>query len=312
MNFQYPQRFFTKNINVSLTFSVQRHYKKKLHYYCPKLELKAFIIHENHKLIMYICATKKLEFLRYFIELSYKGTNYHGWQIQPDVISVQEKVNDAFSKILNDTIICNAAGRTDTGVHATQMFIHIDTDKPIDNDSFLYKINAVLPVDIVVHHIFEVKPDAHTRFNANSRSYEYKIYLGRNAFLLDTTWQIYQQGLDVEKMNEAAALLLNYTNFKCFSKSKTDVKTYNCDISNAVWKLDGKTLTFYITADRFLRNMVRAIVGTLVAIGKNKNTVVDFVSIIESQDRNKAGTSAPAQGLALTSVTYPETIKNDK
>lgn len=248
--------------------------------------------------------------MRYFIELSYKGTNYHGWQIQPDVISVQEKVNGAFSKILNTSINCNAAGRTDTGVHATQMFVHIDTDKPIDTQEFLFKINAVLPDDIVIHSIFNVNADAHTRFNASSRSYEYKIYLGRNAFLLDTTWQIHQQQLDVKKMNEAAAILLNYTNFKCFSKSKTDVKTYNCDITNAEWILDGNMLTFYITADRFLRNMVRAIVGTLVAIGKQKHSIDDFVNIIESQNRSKAGTSAPAQGLTLTSVTYPETIKN--
>lgn len=249
--------------------------------------------------------------MRYFIELSYKGTNYHGWQIQPDVISVQEKVNNAFSKILNTSIICNAAGRTDTGVHATQMFIHIDTDQNIATESYLYKINAVLPDDIVVHQIFSVKDDAHTRFNATSRSYEYKIFLGRNAFLLDTTWQLHQQKLDIKKMNDAAAILLNYTNFKCFSKSKTDVKTYNCDIIRAEWILEGDILTFHITADRFLRNMVRAIVGTLVAIGKNKHSIDDFIKIIESEDRSKAGTSAPAQGLSLTSVTYPETIKND-
>lgn len=250
--------------------------------------------------------------MRYFIELSYKGTNYHGWQIQPDVISVQEKLNEAFSIVLNTTIICHGAGRTDTGVHATQMFAHIDTDKKIDDDKYLYKFNSVLPDDIVIHSIFEVKEDAHARFNAHNRSYEYKIYLGRNAFLLDTTWQIHQQKLDFRKMNEAAAILLNYTNFKCFSKSKTDVKTYNCTITNAKWVLENNTLTFYITADRFLRNMVRAIVGTLVAIGRHKHGISDFVKIIESQDRSKAGTSAPAQGLTLTSVKYPETIKNDQ
>ena len=253
----------------------------------------------------------KFEFLRYFIELSYKGTNYHGWQIQPDVISVQQKVNEAFSKILNDTIICNAAGRTDTGVHASQMFIHIDTDKTINTVDFIYKLNAVLPDDIVIHALKKVNKEAHTRFDATSRSYEYKIFLGRNPFLLDTTWQIYQQKLDVKKMNEAAAILLNYTNFKCFSRSKTDVRTYNCDITNAEWKLENRILTFHITADRFLRNMVRAIVGTLVAIGKNKININDFVKIIESQNRSQAGTSAPAQGLTLTSVTYPESIYND-
>ncbi|MFC2110397.1 tRNA pseudouridine(38-40) synthase TruA [Bacteroidota bacterium] len=247
--------------------------------------------------------------LRYFIELSYLGKNYHGWQIQPDAISVQEMVNSAFSKILNTSIKCSAAGRTDTGVHAAQMFIHIDTDKQIDTPEFLYKINAVLPDDIVVYKVFKVKEDAHTRFNAVSRSYEYTIYLGRNPFLLDTTWQLYQQELDVHKMNEAAAILLNYTNFKCFSRSKTDVKTYNCNITMAEWKLESKKLTFYISADRFLRNMVRAIVGTLVAVGKGKVSINEFVTIIENEDRKNAGTSAPAHGLSLTSVIYPNTIK---
>lgn len=248
--------------------------------------------------------------MRYFIELSYLGKNYHGWQIQPNVITVQEKVNDAFSKILNTQIITNAAGRTDTGVHAAQMFVHIDTDKKIDTDQYIYKINSVLPEDIVVHAIFLVKDDAHTRFNATIRSYEYKIFLGRNPFNVDTTWQIFKQEINISKMNEAAKILKNYTNFKCFSKSKTDVKTYNCTITNAKWKLDGKNLTFYISADRFLRNMVRAIVGTLIDIGLEKKTKEDLINIIESQNRSMAGASVPAKGLSLTEVKYPDSIKN--
>jgi tRNA pseudouridine38-40 synthase len=249
--------------------------------------------------------------LRYFVELSYLGKNYHGWQIQPNAVTVQEKVNTAFSLILNTPILTTAAGRTDTGVHASQMFVHIDTELKINSDNYIYKINSVLPDDIVIHAIFLVKNDAHTRFSATQRSYEYKIYLGRNAFTLDTTWQLYKQEIDVAKMNEAASILKNYTNFKCFSKSKTGVKTYNCSITHAEWIKEGESLTFHITADRFLRNMVRAIVGTLVAIGTGKNTLEDLITIIESQDRSMAGTSVPPQGLTLTAVKYPETIKHD-
>lgn len=250
----------------------------------------------------------KLYFLRYFIELSYLGKNYHGWQIQPNAVTVQEKVNKAFSLILNTSILTTAAGRTDTGVHASQLFVHIDTDVKIDTDTYIYKVNSVLPEDIVVHSIFLVKDDAHTRFHAIERSYEYKIYQGRNVFLLDTTWQIFKQEIDIDKMNKAAKILKNYTNFKCFSKSKTEVHTYNCKIVNAEWRKEGNILTFYISADRFLRNMVRAIVGTLIAIGTGKNEVEDLIQIIESQDRSAAGTSVPAKGLSLVAVTYPETI----
>lgn len=249
--------------------------------------------------------------MRYFVELSYLGKNYHGWQIQPNAISVQEKVNDAFTTILRKPTIVMAAGRTDTGVHASQMFVHVDTDVAIDNNTYLYKLNALLPDDIAIHSIFKVKADAHARFSAVSRSYEYSIYLGRNPFSLDTSWQFFKQQLDVEKMNQAAKVLFEYTNFKCFSRSKTDVKTYNCTITNAEWILEGKKLTFYISADRFLRNMVRAIVGTLVEVGIGKSSIEDLKNIIKSQDRSNAGTSAPARGLSLTAVKYPETIRHE-
>ena len=247
--------------------------------------------------------------MRYFIELSYKGKDYHGWQIQPDVITVQKKLNDAFSKILNTPILTVGAGRTDTGVHASQMFCHVDSDIELDTINYIFKLNSILPNDIVIHQIFKVKENAHVRFDAVFRSYEYQIYLGRNAFLLDTTWQVNHQKLDISKMNKAAEILLQHKNYKCFSKTHTDVGTYNCTITNAEWKLDNHILTFHITADRFLRNMVRAIVGTLIDIGKGKTSNSDFIKIIESQNRSMAGTSAPAQGLSLTSVTYPETIK---
>lgn len=246
--------------------------------------------------------------MRYFIELSYNGKNYHGWQMQPNASSVQETVNKSLSTLLRKEINIVGAGRTDAGVHASQLFAHFDVDNPLDGEELRNRLNSFLPEDIAVTSIFLVNDDAHARFDAASRSYEYKIWLGRNPFLVDTTWQLYSQDLDVEKMNEAAKELLKYTDFKCFSKSKTDVKTYNCDVTNAIWRKDGNSLTFYITADRFLRNMVRAIVGTLVEVGQGKKTKEDFIKIIESKDRTKAGFSVPAQGLFLTKVVYPKDI----
>ncbi|OIQ41869.1 MAG: tRNA pseudouridine(38-40) synthase TruA [Bacteroidetes bacterium MedPE-SWsnd-G1] len=246
--------------------------------------------------------------MRYFIELSYKGTEYHGWQYQPNAISVQEKLNDGLSKILKESINVMGAGRTDAGVHATQMFAHFDTTAAFDFDQTLFKLNSYLPDDIVVYRFIQVSDKAHTRFDATDRSYEYRIVLGRNPFLLDTTWQFFHRTLDIEKMNGAAKLLMNYKDFKCFSKSKTDVKTYNCNVTEAIWKLDGAMLVFHISADRFLRNMVRAIVGTLVDVGLGKTSLEEFANIIESRDRTKAGLSVPAKGLFLTKIVYPKAV----
>ncbi len=250
--------------------------------------------------------------MRYFIELSYNGKNYHGWQIQPNATSVQEVIQEALSTLLRKEITIVGAGRTDAGVHATQMFAHFDIDVLVDGVELQHRMNAFLPEDIVISSIFLTEDEAHARFDAVSRSYEYRIWEGRNPFLTDTTWQIYQQELAIEKMNDSALVLLNYSNFKCFSKSKTDVKTYNCKIGNAVWQREGNSLVFHISADRFLRNMVRAIVGTLVEVGLGKKTKQDFIKIIESQDRTKAGVSVPAQGLFLTKVVYPERILKNR
>ena len=241
--------------------------------------------------------------MRYFIELSYQGKNYHGWQIQPDVITVQEKLNKAVSKIFQLNIEVVGAGRTDTGVHASQMFAHFDLDKELKGD-IPHKLNSVLPPDIVVHNVFTVADEKHARFDAISRSYEYKVWLGRNPFLLDFSWQIHSQNLNIDLMNEAASLLLEYTDFQTFSKVKTDVYTYNCDVTEAIWKQNGKELTFYISANRFLRNMVRAIVGTLVDVGLGKITKDEFRQIIESKSRSNAGLSVPAKGLFLTKIKY--------
>jgi len=246
---------------------------------------------------------KSLLFLRYFIELSYKGTEYHGWQIQPDANSVQEEIQKAISKILQEKIEIVGAGRTDAGVHARQMFAHFDSTKELGTD-FVYKFNSLLPNDIVIYSLSKVLDDAHARFDAVSRSYEYHIWLGRNPFLLETSWQLYQQRLDVESMNKAAKFLLEYTDFECFSKVKTDVKTFNCIVTEAVWKQEESKLVFHVTANRFLRNMVRAVVGTLLEVGQGKKTVEDFKKVIESKKRSEAGLSVPAQGLFLTQVQY--------
>jgi tRNA pseudouridine38-40 synthase len=241
--------------------------------------------------------------LRYFIELSYNGKNYHGWQIQPDVISVQEKLNIALSTILQIKTEVVGAGRTDTGVHASQMFAHFDVASELQGD-YVFKLNSILPDDIVVYKLFLVDAEKHVRFDAVSRSYEYKIWLGRNPFLLDVTWQIHSQNLDINLMNEAANLLLEYEDFQTFSKVKTDVYTYNCTLTEAVWKQDGNQLTFYISSNRFLRNMVRAIVGTLIDVGLGKVSIEGFRKIIESKNRSNAGLSVPAKGLFLTQIKY--------
>ncbi len=247
--------------------------------------------------------SSKTYFLRYFIELSYNGKNYHGWQIQPDVVSVQEKVNHAVSTITQQKIEVVGAGRTDTGVHASQMFAHFDIEKELIGD-VPHKLNSLLPRDIVVYNVFQVNDEKHARFDAISRSYEYKIWLGRNPFLLDFSWQIHSQKIDIDLMNDAAKLLLEFTDFQTFSKVKTDVYTYNCDITEAVWKQKGNELTFHITANRFLRNMVRAIVGTLIDVGLERIDKENFRKIIESKNRSNAGLSVPAKGLFLTNIKY--------
>jgi tRNA pseudouridine38-40 synthase len=235
--------------------------------------------------------------------LSYKGTNYHGWQIQPDASSVQEEITKALATILQEKILLVGAGRTDAGVHASQMFAHVDTVKKLSNN-YVHKLNAILPNDIVIKSIKEVSDDTHARFDAVSRTYEYKIILGRDPFLLETTWQLHQKNLQIEKMNEAANLLFKYEDFESFSKVKTDVNTFNCTIMKAVWTLEDKHLIFHIKANRFLRNMVRAVVGTLLEVGLGKKTVEDFRKIIESKKRSEAGLSVPAKGLFLTEVCY--------
>jgi tRNA pseudouridine38-40 synthase len=242
--------------------------------------------------------------LRYFIEFAYNGTHYHGWQYQPNAISVQETLNKVFSTLLQEEIDIMGAGRTDAGVHAKQMYGHFDTNIVIDNAKFIHKANSFLPKDIVVFDIIPVHNEAHARFDATSRTYQYHISTYKNVFTNDLAWNSSKK-LDVIAMNEAAKELLNFADFKCFSKTNTDVNTYNCKITEAFWTIEKEQLIFTITADRFLRNMVRAIVGTLINIGLHKITIQDFIQIIESQNRENAGFSVPAHGLFLTNIKYP-------
>lgn len=243
--------------------------------------------------------------MRYFIKLAYKGTDFHGWQTQPNADSIQEHIQKALSILLKKPIEIVGAGRTDTGVHAIQYFAHFDTDHEINEVETSYKLNALLPHTIVIHQIFKVKEDAHARFDATSRSYEYRILLENNPFLLDTTWQLSHRTFDVNAMNQAANILVLHTDFKAFSKSKTDVKNYLCTLSKAYWTLEGNHLTFHISANRFLRNMVRSIVGTLLEVGEGKKTISEFEQVINSQNRQEAGLSVPAKGLFLTEIVYP-------
>lgn len=246
--------------------------------------------------------------MRYFIELSYHGKNYHGWQIQTNENSVQETIEKALSTLMKADISVVGCGRTDAGVHAKQFFLHFDSEKEIDKEKLKYRLNSFLPNDIGIFQVIKVVDDAHARFNAISRSYQYRISLEKNVFENDLCLQLNENELDIKKMNQAAQLLMEYTNFKCFSRSRTDVKTYDCSISEAYWVLEDKQLEFFITANRFLRNMVRAIVGTLLEVGKGRMTQDEFRAVIESKDRTKAGASAKAKGLYLTQVKYPESI----
>ncbi|MBP6180370.1 tRNA pseudouridine(38-40) synthase TruA [Flavobacterium sp.] len=251
--------------------------------------------------------------MRYFIKLAYNGTHYHGWQYQPNAASVQETMNKAFSVLLNTEINLMGAGRTDTGVHAKEMFAHFDFEKPFDIPNLVHKLNSYLPKDIVIYTIIAVHDEAHTRFDATKRTYEYHINTFKDVFSQEQSWYFHQK-LDVDLMNEAAKLLFNFTDFQCFSKVNTDVNTFDCTIFEAYWtrgkaeqgadKQENGNLIFTISANRFLRNMVRAIVGTLVNIGLHKITLDDFIAIVESKNRDKAGFSVPAHGLYLTKIEY--------
>jgi len=246
--------------------------------------------------------------LRYFLELSYNGKAYHGWQNQPNAISVQEVIEKALSTILKETINIVGAGRTDAGVHASQMYAHFDFEGDFKEEDLTYKLNSFLPKDIAIQTIFKVTDEAHARFDALSRTYHYRVSTLKNVFDYDYSYQMHLP-LDVDAMNKACEILFEYKDFQCFSKSNTDVKTYNCDIMEAFWTQNDDELLFIIKANRFLRNMVRAVVGTMINIGLGKLKPEDLHQIIASKDRGKAGFSVPAHGLYLVNIEYPETIR---
>jgi tRNA pseudouridine38-40 synthase len=243
---------------------------------------------------------------RYFIELAYDGTNYHGWQVQPNAVTVQELLDKALATLLRQPIETTGCGRTDTGVHAKDFFVHLDVEtmdhglRTIDKRS----LNALLPYDIAVKQIIPVHPGAHARFDATLRSYEYHIHFEKNPFLNGYSWMIRDRP-NLQLMNHAAAIVMQYTDFSCFSKSNTQVKTNNCKIVKAEWIETENGIVFHISADRFLRNMVRAIVGTLLMVGRGEMQPEDIRKIIESKNRSNAGMSVPACGLYLTEIKYP-------
>lgn len=241
---------------------------------------------------------------RYFTELSFKGTRYHGWQVQPNALSVQEVLETTFSTFLRQKIEVTGAGRTDTGVHASHYVAHFEAGGlPFGPADLVEKLNRFLPPDIALKSIREVDDAMHARFSATRRTYQYFISRVKDPFTLDTSYQ-YLWPLDVEAMNQAAEVLLEWEDFTSFSKLHTDVKTNNCRVMEAFWKEEGTQLVFIISADRFLRNMVRAIVGTLLEVGRGKLTREGFIAILEKKDRGAAGTSAPPQGLFLTDIRY--------
>ncbi len=246
---------------------------------------------------------------RYFIELSYRGTNFHGWQIQENAHSVQAELNRALSLLLKEDVSTLGAGRTDTGVHAKFFVAHFDSAQQdlSGNSSFIYHLNKILPLDISVKAIRAVKPEAHARFDAISRTYHYYICRDKDPFWRELAW-LYHGSLNVDLMQKAANSLFNYDDYTSFSKVGSDNKTSICKIITAKWEEKDNLLVLEIAADRFLRNMVRAIVGTLVDVGREKISVSRFEEIIAYKNRALAGTSAPAEGLYLTDIKYPDTI----
>lgn len=249
--------------------------------------------------------------MRYFIQFSYFGKSYHGWQNQPNAISVQQVLEEALSTILRQKIEIVGAGRTDAGVHAKVMYAHFDHEGIGDRGELINRLNAFLPLDIAIQHIYAMKPGAHARFDARERTYQYWLVREKDPFLFDHA-HLHRPPLDMPAMNQAASLLLGYTDFQCFSKSNSDVGTFDCDLRHAQWKVQGGLWIFTIKADRFLRNMVRAIVGTLLEVGQGKRSPGDIHTLLESRDRGMAGVSVPAKGLYLTEITYPKELFDEQ
>ncbi|CAG0955364.1 MAG: tRNA pseudouridine(38-40) synthase TruA [Bacteroidetes bacterium] len=249
---------------------------------------------------------------RFFLEISYEGTAYHGWQMQANAHSVQAEINKALSTILKEEINIVGAGRTDTGVHAKQMFAHFDSSTVLDLNILLFRLNCVTPPDISFASVFQVKENTHARFDALSRTYEYHYIFKKNPFLKNQAARLHFKP-DLTVLNNTSKILFSYNDFTSFSKTGTQVKTNICNIMEAYWEYRSpEHLVFTIKANRFLRNMVRAITGTIIQVAAEKITTDDFKKIIESKSRRQAGDSVHACGLYLTQIEYPEHIVNLK
>lgn len=245
--------------------------------------------------------------MRFFFEIAYNGKNYAGWQSQANAVGVQAVVEDVLSKIFRKETKIVGSGRTDAGVHCEQQFFHVDIEKSFDQVLLIQQLNSFLPKDISIQSIRGTRTDASARYNATARTYRYRITSKKNPFLEGLAWHFFKT-VDLDSMNEAAALLLGEHDFECFSKVKTDVNHFLCKVKKAEWRTEGDLMEFTITANRFLRGMVRSIVGTLLDVGVGKISLKDFQAIIHSKDRKKAGANVPPYGLFLTKVRYPSGI----
>ena len=244
--------------------------------------------------------------MRYFIKFSYNGSNYHGWQIQPNANTVQNELQKCLSILLKRNIELVGAGRTDAGVHAKQMFAHFNYSKNIENDKIIYKLNSFLPDDIFVTQIFKVKDQSHARFSAVSRTYKY--YISHKIDIFNPNVHVVRKDLNIEKMNKASKHIVGEKDFTSFSKLHSETFTSICNVSMASWEIQDDKLVFTITSNRFLRNMVRSIVGTLIDVGLSKIQEQDLINIITQKDRSAAGVSAPAKALFITNISYPKNI----
>jgi tRNA pseudouridine38-40 synthase len=245
--------------------------------------------------------------VRYFFEIAYRGSGYNGWQSQQNALGVQTVVENVLSKIFRTPVEIVGSGRTDTGVHCEQQFFHTDLAREFDVEVLMLKLNSFLPRDIAIRSIRPVRPDASARYDAIERTYRYEITRSKDPFSQGLRWH-YFKAIELENMNRAAALLVGQHDFECFSKVKTDVNHFICEVNKAHWEVSGDRLIFTISANRFLRGMVRAIVGTLLDVGSGKITQKGFASILQSKERKKAGANVPALGLYLTKVKYPARI----
>ncbi|UKN01382.1 tRNA pseudouridine(38-40) synthase TruA [Paracrocinitomix mangrovi] len=242
---------------------------------------------------------------RIFIKLAYKGTNFFGWQIQPNHPSVQSEIESVLGKLNGGKEVkITGCGRTDTGVHSSEYYAHCDLPFEMEKDQLIYKLNSMLPMDIVIQDILEVEAEAHARFDATNRTYHYFIHQSKDPFIDEISWYR-KPDLDIESMNKACLMLVQHKDFECFSKVKTDVTNFLCDIKNAIWIKSEKGYIFSITANRFLRNMVRAIVGTMIEIGEGRMSLEEFQIVLDSRNRSEAGQSVPAKGLFLAKIEYP-------